>query len=98
MGAQRKEISFQLGQVVRGEGDTGAGKMKGTCLLKQEGKSRGSSRAGEARGDQTQKGLTESEPVRSLSTTEKPVGGYSSAWPSSVHDAPGTQVLGLLSF
>lgn len=43
MGAQRKEISFQLGQVIREEGDIGAraGKMKETCILKWKGKSRG---------------------------------------------------------
>lgn len=62
---------------------------KGTCLLKWEGKGRGLVQGGEARGDRTQKGLKESEPVKSLSTTEKPVGAYSSAWPPSGHDATG---------
>lgn len=51
---------------------------------------------GEARGDQTQRGLKESETVKSLSTTEKPVGEYPLAWPPSVHDATGDSSPGLV--
>lgn len=42
------------------------------------------------------KGLKESEPVKYLSTTEKPVGEYSSAWPPSIHDATGDSSPGLV--